>query len=319
MCAIHPFVGEPSVPPLILPGLVVNIKSFGSPLTHMSRVQLKPKSSWIYSRCDAVPNDIVIIQGRCSLIATSTTGCSRFCTLATIDLQLPDWLRGIPLTYGVWHSYKHVCHVMWRKFFALFAYITAPFEACPQIYDHRKLIDVVTTLAMVLLVAPDLQPQLRRKIALLQARGDQAALHTQDRLRMLWRLDGLLNYYPPTMFVVGRLMRSLIWAGRAAASGTVATCALQRCVGLFLNLAGPAEAKMYDVGTICYILVHNAEWHDHTPGAVHVECCEALLAKLWAGCKQQPDKHTADEAGDLFHTMPLANTRNVVLLRKCVC
>ena len=34
------------------------------------------------------------------------------------------------------------------------------------------------------------------------------------------------------------------------------------------------------------------------------ECCEVLLAKLWARCKQHPDKHTADEAGDLFRTMP---------------
>ena len=41
------------------------------------------------------------------------------------------------------------------------------------------------------------------------------------------------------------------------------------------------------------------------PRAAHVEgCCEALLAKLRARCKQHLDKHTADEAGDLFRTMP---------------
>ena len=34
------------------------------------------------------------------------------------------------------------------------------------------------------------------------------------------------------------------------------------------------------------------------------ECCEALLAKLGARCKQHPDKHTADEAGDLLRSMP---------------
>ena len=55
----------------------------------------------------------------------------------------------------------------------------------------------------------------------------------------------------------------------------------------------------------CSALLYNTQWHDDTPGAAHVEeCCEALLAKLRARCKRHPDKHTADEAGDLFRTMP---------------
>ena len=45
---------------------------------------------------------------------------------ATIDWNFPDWLRGISLMYGVWHPYKHVCNIIWRKFFPLFSYITAP-------------------------------------------------------------------------------------------------------------------------------------------------------------------------------------------------
>ena len=59
------------------------------------------------------------------------------------------------------------------------------------------------------------------------------------------------------------------------------------------------------VGTICCALLYNTEWHDDTPGAAHVEeCCEALLAKLRARCKQHPDKQTAHQAGDVFRTMP---------------
>ena len=57
--------------------------------------------------------------------------------------------------------------------------------------------------------------------------------------------------------------------------------------------------------TICCALTYNTQWHDYTPGAAHVEeCCEAVLAKLWARCKQQPDKHTVDAAGELFRTVP---------------
>ena len=59
------------------------------------------------------------------------------------------------------------------------------------------------------------------------------------------------------------------------------------------------------VRTICCALLYITKWHDDTPGAAHMEeRCEALLAKLRARCKQHPDKHTADEAGDLFRTMP---------------
>ena len=78
------------------------------------------------------------------------------------------------------------------------------------------------------------------------------------------------------------------------------------------------------VRTICCALMYNTLWHDDTPGATDVEeHCDALLAKLQARCKQHPDKHTADEVGDLFRTMPppppSAGTCNGVPLRKYVC
>ena len=104
---------------------------------------------------------------------------------------------------------------------------------------------------------------------------------------------------------MGHLVHSCTWAVRANGLGIVATCVLQRCVGLLGDLAGPAAAKMDYVRTICCALLYNTQWHDHTPGAAHVEeRCEALLAKLRARCTQHPDKHTADEAGDLFRTIP---------------
>ena len=56
-------------------------------------------------------------------------------------------------------------------------------------------------------------------------------LHTQDALRILRGLEALLNYYLPAIFVVGHLVRSCTWAGRADGStGIVATCARQRRV-----------------------------------------------------------------------------------------
>ena len=85
----------------------------------------------------------------------------------------------------------------------------------------------------------------------------------------------------------------------------VATCVFQRCVRLLVDLAGPAAAKMDYVRTICYALLYNTPPHNDTPTAAHVEeCCEAVLAKLRAWCKQHPDKHTSDVAGELFCTMP---------------
>ena len=78
ICAMHPFLGEPSVPPSILPGRQVDSTSFRSHLACMSPVKVKNKSSWIFSMCYAIPNGIVKIRLHCSLIATSTSGCSNF-------------------------------------------------------------------------------------------------------------------------------------------------------------------------------------------------------------------------------------------------
>ena len=225
---------------------------------------------------------------------------------ATIDWNFPDLLRGISLIYGVWHSYKHVCNIIWHKFFPLFSYITAPvFGAGARIYNHPKLLVTEKTTAALLLAAPNIRAQLRQKITLFEGRANQALLNTQDGLRILRGLESLLYYYLAAIFVLGHLVRNCTWAGRADGTGVVATCVLQRCLGLLVDLAGPAAAKMDSVRTICCALLYNTQWHDDTPGAGHVEeCCEALLAKLRARCKQHPDKHTTDEAGDLFCTMP---------------
>ena len=225
---------------------------------------------------------------------------------ATIDWKFPDWCRGISLIYAVWHPCKHVCNIIWRKFFPLFSYINAPvFGAGARIYNHPKLIVIEKTIAALLLAAPGIRAQLRQKITLFEGRADQAALNTQDGLRILWGLESLLSYYLPANFVVGPLVGNCTSDGRADGTGIVATCVLQRCLGLLVDLAGPVAAKMDYVRTICCALLYNTQRHDDTPGAAHVEeCCEAVLAKLQARCKQHPDKHTADEAGDLFRTMP---------------
>ena len=206
----------------------------------------------------------------------------------------------------MWHPYKHVCNIILRKFFLFLSFITAPiFGAAARKDDHPKLIVIEKTIAALLLAAPDIRPQLQHKITLFEGRADQAALNTQDWLRNLRGLESLLNCYLAAIFVVGHLVHSCTWAGRADGSGIVASCVLQRCVGLLVDLAGPAAAKMDYVRTICCALLYNTQWHDDTPCAAHVEeCCDALLAKLRARCKQHPDKHTVDEAGDLFRTMP---------------
>ena len=72
---------------------------------------------------------------------------------------------------------------------------------------------------------------------------------------------------------------------------------------------------------MCCALMYNTQWHDDTPGGAHVEeRCEVLLAKLRARCKQHADKHTADEAGDLFRTMPpRQQARAIESLSESVC
>ena len=115
---------------------------------------------------------------------------------ATIDWNFQHWLRGISLIYTVWHFYKHFCNIIWRKFFPLFSYITARvFGAGARIYNHPKLIVIEKTIAALLLAAPDMRAPIRQKITVFEVRADQAALNTQDELRILWGLEFLLDYY----------------------------------------------------------------------------------------------------------------------------
>ena len=114
----------------------------------------------------------------------------------TIGWNFPDWLRGISLMYGMWHPYKHVCTIMWRKFFPLFSYIAAPvFGAGARIYNHPKLLVTEKTFVALLFPAPNMRAQLRQKITLFEGRANQAALNTPDGLRILGGLESVLNYY----------------------------------------------------------------------------------------------------------------------------
>ena len=112
------------------------------------------------------------------------------------------------------------------------------FGAGACMYSHSKLIVTEKTIAALLLAAPDIWPQPPQKTTLFEGRADQAARNTHDGLRILRGLESLLYYYLPAIFVAGHLVRSCTWAGCAGGSGIVATCVLQRCVGL-LVAAGP--------------------------------------------------------------------------------
>ena len=122
---------------------------------------------------------------------------------AAIDRNLLDCLRGISSIYSVWHPYKHVCNIIWHKFFPLFSYITAPvIGAGACIYNHPILLVIEKTIASLLLAAPDIHAQLRQKPILLGGRADEATVTIRDGLRIFWGVASLLNYYLSSIFVV---------------------------------------------------------------------------------------------------------------------
>ena len=123
MCAMHPVLKKPSVPPLRLPGRLVDNNSLSSHLAYMSPVQVSTKSSWICSICYALRhyrNPIALLVD-CNI---HHWVLQFLYSSATIEWNFPVWLQGIPLIYGVWQPCKHVCNIIWRRFFPLFAYIT---------------------------------------------------------------------------------------------------------------------------------------------------------------------------------------------------
>ena len=107
-----------------------------------------------------------------------------------MDLNFPDWFWGISLIHGVWHPYKHVCNIIWRKFFALFSHITTPVLGTgARIYNHPKLIVIEKTIGALFLAAPDIgQITFRERCA------DEATLTIRDGLRILRAVKSLPNY-----------------------------------------------------------------------------------------------------------------------------
>ena len=106
---------------------------------------------------------------------------------------------------------------------------TAPRAIAKGIYNHPKLIVIEKTIAAHLLAAPNIRAQLRQKNTLFEGRADQPALNTKDGVRILRGLGSLLNYYLPTIFVMGHLVRNCTWAGGADGKGIVAMCTSALC------------------------------------------------------------------------------------------
>ena len=227
-------------------------------------------------------------------------------------------MRGIPLIYYVWHPYTHVYNIMWRKFLPLFAHITAPvFEACVRMYNQPKLIVTERNLAALS------QPRTyghrcsKKKLPCFQGRGDQAALHTHDGLRILRGLDGLLNYY-----LRSGTLSAYLHLGRARRRIGHSSYV---CISVpYWSTCGPCCSSRSKNGLCPHNLLRTTVQYaiaQRRAGGHHMEeCWESLLAKLPAGCKQHPDKHTTDDASDLFRNIPpSSSTCNGVPLRKCVC
>ena len=169
--------------PSILRERLVDSYSFGSDLACTSPAEVKTKSSWISSICYLLRStqrhchNPMGLLGDCNIIHYQVL--MFLYSRATIDRNFPDWLRGISLIYGVSNRYKHVCNIIWRKFFPMFSHITVPvFGAVVRIYNHPKLIVIEKTIAALLLAAPDIRAQLRQKITLVEGCADQAALNT---------------------------------------------------------------------------------------------------------------------------------------------
>ena len=148
------------------------------------------------------------------------------------------WLGDIPVLYGVWHPYKEVVNVVYRRFYPIISLLELghyAVEGAP-VYCGRKVRQLEALFGALLVVAHRLRPELD---ACVQAALDEAGEADTDaegcsvgsgdsdntpfdptHLLIVKGLQSLLLEWVPALFCLGFQVRSCNWDGRPRGSNT---------------------------------------------------------------------------------------------------
>lgn len=124
------------------------------------------------------------------------------------------WLRGMPLVFGFWHTYKYVCQIVYKKWFPFVAAFSTSLNPNTPVYNHCKLAVVEHTLASFLCAGAALRDELAPIFAASRSGGEWAAANSPAG--RVWRglgsLESFLFVGCPLAFALGVVAREVTWA-----------------------------------------------------------------------------------------------------------
>ena len=216
------------------------------------------------------------------------------------------WMRNLPMIYGVWHPYKHVCNVFFRRWLPLLAHLMHnAVDEETVIYSHPKLIVIEKLVATIFVHGYELRRYLREKIMVYEHRAQPHTLTTVRGLKMLHALRLMISEYVPAIFQIGCLVRNCHWDGTDATTAHNAKAVLHRCMVLMLRMSDGHEHQVDYIRTINMAMLHWTEWHDASAGELHSEeICEAMLSRLSSAVRSHPNMHTLHDIQNLFLGLP---------------
>ena len=229
--------------------------------------------------------------------------------------RMGQWLRQVPVLYGVWHPYKQVVNLVYRAFLPILSRLERdqPPRAGEQLHCGKKL-RYLETLFGTLLVASwsvrdELESAWQMAAGELQTESSGESVTRNSEYctdEVLGGLRALVQVWLPVVFSLGCRVRDCYWLGGPTGSlrGTVAKEVLGQCLAVVASLRQDWEAKEEYTRSLAVALQVWEPWMDRVPAKCFVEeACESLLARAKQSLQQHRHLTGFESAVDLFVTL----------------
>ena len=196
--------------------------------------------------------------------------------------NMREYLRYVPVVYGVWHAYKFIVTHTFRVFWPILTYLRKGLlRPGSNILSYPKLIVMENTIAALMLATPRILPPCRRKAQAATAISGRDTAHA-NRAAVANAVLHLLSERGPLLLYLGHVVRECNWSGENNGTGSRAQEVLQLSLCLLRRLRqGPCDTVLKYERTIMCTLLYNSKWHQDLPGQAHSqEFGEGILSKL---------------------------------------
>ena len=248
-----------------------------------------------------------------------------------------EHFRHMPMLFGVWHSYKYACTLVFRRFHTQFVYLQRGTVGIGENFPTKPRLRTLEMLfAGILLQSNRTRAQLHDcvnlRLQVVQRAETALRVHrrwlhfhrnmtpaeaatadakrrqlqhvldaSQEALLQAQAMERLVCQYVPALFLAGKLVRDCHWAGQEGGSARSAWMAMAHAAVIMLCATKDTAHKVEHLRSVCLALLMWQEWHDTLPAALFSEeVAEASLGRFGELLRSNPQVTTVEAADDLF-------------------